>query len=221
MNVTAAAVPGTGVLQLSSMDVAVPAGRLVFAWSPAGDPIAECQLDATETSMAGVLAEAASRGGARLLWVHCTADLSGAGFSRRPGYRKLTVDAVPPGDPLPVLDTATVLDLWPRAFIRQWGHHRIGPDVEIPPGGSFLGLRAGASWAGLCRAEPDQRHIDGPGFVPGSGSPDAARRLVLGACAYLGPGPATLETWGDPAEYEAIGFQTIEECGGWELALTR
>lgn len=203
------------------MDVSVPAGRLIFARSPAGDPIAECELNAAETSLIGAIAEEARSGGARLLWVHCTADLSSAGFSRRPGYRKLAADAVPQGDPLPVLDIATVLDLWPQAFIGQWGHHRVDPADEIPPG-TFLGLRADGSWAGLCRAEPAGRHIDGPGFVSGSGSPDATRRLVAGACAYLGPGPATLETWGDPAEqYEALGFRTIEECGGWEMTLVR
>jgi hypothetical protein len=204
------------------MDAPTPAGRLIFARSPAGDPIAECELDAAETYLADALTEEAKSGGARLLWVHCTADLSGAGFNRRPGYRKLAADAVPHGDPLPVLDTATVLDLWPRAFIGQWGHHRIDPADGIALGGSFLGLRADGSWAGLCRVELDQRHIDGPGFVSGHGTPDAAGRLVLGACAHLGPGPATLETWGDSAgQYEALGFRIVEECGGWELALAR
>jgi hypothetical protein len=204
------------------MDAVPPASRLIFARSPAGDPIAECELDASETELTGALAALARSGGARLLWVHCTADLSGAGFSSRPGYRKLAADAVPPGDPLPVLDTATVLDLWPRAFIGQWGHHRVDPADGIALGGSFVGLLAGGCWVGLCRVALGQRHIDGPGFVPHGGSPDAARRLVLGACAHLGPGPATLETWGDSTgQYEALGFRIVEECGGWELAVAR
>ena len=43
---------------------------------------------------------------------------------------------------------------------------------------------------------------------------------MLGAGALLGPGPVTLETWGDKAEpYLALGFETAEECPGWELAL--
>jgi hypothetical protein len=65
-----------------------------------------------------------------------------------------------------------------------------------------------------------QTGSDCAGFIGSRRSPDAAQSLVLGACAHLGPGPVTLETWGDEAEpYLALGFSVAEECAGWELTL--
>ena len=58
------------------------------------------------------------------------------------------------------------------------------------------------------------------GLLPALIEEDAVRRLILGACAYLGPGPATVETWGEPAApYLALGFELAEEDRGWELLL--
>jgi hypothetical protein len=151
------------------------------------------------------------------------ADLSGAGFDRREGYRRLTATEVPAGDPLPVLDPATVRDVWPRSFHGQWGHHLVEPaDYDAIPGAVFLGLPDGSGerWLGICRVEPGRRYVDGPGFARPAGNPAAAQALVLAAGALLGPGPATLETWGDQAEpYVALGYTVAEECPGWELAL--
>lgn len=83
-----------------------------------------------------------------------------------------------------------------------------------------MGLPGGDGWLGLCRVEPERRHIDGPGFVGWPGTAQPAQALVIGAGAQLNPGPVTLETWGDPAEaYLELGFSIAEECPGWELAL--
>ena len=44
--------------------------------------------------------------------------------------------------------------------------------------------------------------------------------LVLAAGARLGPGPVTVETWGeDPGPYLAAGFELTERNGGWDLIL--
>jgi hypothetical protein len=58
------------------------ANRLHYAFSPAGVPIAECELEPGETSVLSDLAAAARVGGAHLLCVYSTADLSAAPASR-------------------------------------------------------------------------------------------------------------------------------------------
>jgi hypothetical protein len=166
------------------------------------------------------LVEDAARRGARRLWVHSTADLREAGFAPRQGYRRFTADACPPGEPLPVLDIATVLELLPRMFIGQWGHKLFDPAWAASAEAIYVGLSRQASWVGLCRVERDRRLIDGPGFIDGSRTDAAVRRLVLGACAQLSEGPVTVDTWGEPAEpYLASGFEMAEEDGGWERVL--
>jgi hypothetical protein len=185
-------------------------------------PIAEIELAPDETAQLTELASEAAREGARRLCVYSMADLSGAGFEPREGYRRLAADDAPAGDPLPVLDAATVRDVWPRSFVAQWGHHLVEPaDYDAIPGAVFLGLPDGSGrWLGICRVEPGRRHIDGPGFAGWAGDTATRQALVLGAGALLGGGPATLETWGDPAEpYLAVGYQVAEECPGWQLPL--
>lgn len=195
--------------------------RLVFAHNPAGDPIAECELAPADVGLLPGLAQKAASRRCVLLWVHCTADLSGAGFTRRQGYRRFTAANVAPGDRLPLLATATVLGLLPRAFIGQWGHHQFDAAWASSAGARYVGLGGPGQWAGLCRFEPERRHIDGPGFVAGTGAPARARRLVAAAASYLGRGPVTLETWGDPpGAYLQLGFGIAEECGGWERAIS-
>ena len=196
------------------------AGRLIYARTPGGEPVAECELEPGEVGLLAGLVSAAAAGGAALLWVHSTADLSGAGFERRHGYRRLVASAGLAGEPLPVLDTGTVLELMPRAFVGQWGHHEFNAEWAASAGARYVGLGSPGSWSGLCRAEPAHGLIDGPGFVGGPGTPEAVRRLVLGAAACLRPGPVTVETWGEPADpYLELGFSIAEECGGWERSL--
>jgi hypothetical protein len=194
--------------------------RLVFARSPAGEPVAECELDAPEVGLLPELVRAATSRGCAWLWVHSDANLSPAGFTARPGYRRFTAASPPPAEPLPLLDTAEVLRLLPRAFIGQWGHHEFDAAWAGSAQASYVGLGRPGAWTGLCRFEPDRRHVDGPGFPARAGSPDAVRRLVLGALARLGPGPVTVETWGEPAgPYLELGLAIAAECGGWERAL--
>jgi hypothetical protein len=200
--------------------------RLVPGVSTDGLPVAECELAASDLGELPALIEEARRSGARWLWVHSSADLAGAGFAPVDGYRKFSVGSCPAGDPLPVLDAGTVAGLWPRAFAGQWGHKHVDAvtarTVADSPGVAFLGLRTGSEWTGLCQVVPAERLIDGPGFIRDARSGDAVRRLVLGACAYLGPGPATVETWGESAvPYLALGFELTEETGGWELDLAQ
>ncbi len=189
-----------------------------------GSPVAECELATGDVAALPALIGEARRSGARLLWVHSSADLTGAGFTRAEGHGWFSAGAGPAGDPLPALDADTVADLWPRAFAGQWGHKHVDAatarTVATSPDAVFLGLPAGSGWAGLCQVVPAQRLIDGPGFLAGTRSDQAVRRLVRGACARLGPGPATVETWGDSAApYLELGFAVTEETGGWELDL--
>ena len=194
------------------------AGKLAYARSPAGDLIAEAELDPGELGQLASLADEARASGSRLC-VYTTADLSGAGFQRREGYRRLTSADAPAGKPLPVLEAAAVREIWPRSFMGQWGHHLVEPaSYDAIKDAVFLGLPDGDSWLGICRVECGRRHIDGPGFAGWAGDAAAAQALVLAAGALLGHGPATLETWGDQAEpYLALGYQVAEECPGWEL----
>lgn len=193
---------------------------LIFSRTPAGDPVAECELAAADAGLLDELAEEAAARGCAVLWVHCPADLSGAGFAPREGYRRFTAAALPPGDPLPLLDAEAVLDLLPRAFIGQWGHHQVDAAWTGLAGGRYVGLGRPGAWTGLCRLERERRTIDGPGFAGGPGSPDDVRRLVLGAAAHLGAGPVSVETWGEPpGVYLDMGFGLAEETPGWERSL--
>ena len=203
------------------------ADRLIFARNPAGDPIAECELAAGDVGLLPGLAEEAAAHGCVLLWVHSAADLSSAGFTPQQGYRRFTAASVRPGDRLPLLDTTTVLDtttalgLLPRVFTGQWGHHLFDPAWAGSAGARYVGLGRPGRWSGLCRFEPENRYIDGPGFVAGAGTQAQASQLVAAAAGHLGPGPVTLETWGDPpGAYLHLGFEIAEECGGWERVIT-
>jgi len=71
--------------------------RVCYARSPDGVPIAEIELAPHETDQLTELAVAALAHGARMLCVYSTAELSGAGFQRREGYRRLTVPLLSDG----------------------------------------------------------------------------------------------------------------------------
>lgn len=195
--------------------------RLRFARTPVGEPVGECGLEPGDLDLLPALAEEAAAQGAALLWVHCAADLSEAGFTRRHGYRRFSAQALPEGERLPLLDSSTALELLSRAFLGQWGHHQVDEaSAAFLTQTRFVGLGEPGRWTGLCGFETERRCIDGPGFIAGQRSPQAIRRLVLGAAAELGPGPVALETWGDPADaYTELGFTVDEESGGWERVL--
>jgi hypothetical protein len=200
---------------------------LIYGLSSHQDMVAECELAPKEAGLLTGLAEQARRAGAARLWVHCPADLSGFGLTRHDGYRRFTASGCPvPGEPaaLPVLDVDTVAGLWPHAFRGQWGHRHVDADLARTLAAAdeyvFIGLARDGQWTGMCRIEPADRLIDGPGFAGRRRTADAVRLLVLGACAYLGDGELTVQTWGEPASpYLAMGFELAEDGGGWELVL--
>lgn len=195
--------------------------KLHYSRATTGEKVAECLLDPADAGLIDGLIAEATQQGAGLLWVHSRADLSGAGFTARPGFHEFRADPCPSGgEELPVLPDEVVLGLLPRTFTGQWGHKEPDPEWAVSPEGVWLGLRSGEEWIGLCRVEAERRAVDGPGFVPAARTDDGVRRLVLAAGARLGPGPVTVETWGDdPAAYLAAGFEVSESNGGWELIL--
>lgn len=198
--------------------------ELVFGVSTLGDQVAECELAPEDAGRLPRLTGEASRAGAALLWVHCPADLSGFGLTRHEGYRRFTASTCPAGEPLPPLDVETVVALWPRAFHGEWGHKQASAEGarRLASSGDlvFIGLREEGQWTGLCAIEPAKRLIDGPGFAGRPRTAEAVQALVRGACTYLGAGPVTVETWGEPAgPYLALGFELAEDGGGWELVL--
>lgn len=199
-------------------------GKLIAGTAADGFAVAECEIAPDEVGLLPALIEEASGSGARRLWVHSPADLTPAGFTAVEGYRRLVIRSCPAGVPLPALDAATVEAVWPRAFAGQWGHKLIDAATARQVAGgadlTFIGLPDGAQWAGICRVEPAERRIDGPGFVGRPRTGDAVIRLLLGACACLEPGSAEVETWGESANpYLALGFTVAEETPGWELIL--
>ena len=76
---------------------------------------------------------------------------------------------------------------------------------------------------GICQVDVAARLVDAPGVVTDSRAPERYLRLVSAACGVLGPGEATLESWGDTAEvltaYETFGFAIVERLDGWSLDL--
>src|SRR5690348_16660915 len=96
---------------------------LSYFRAPAGESVAECELAAADLDLLPTLTEVAEREGAELLWVHCPVDLHDAGFTAQQGYRRFTGDISTAAEPPPVVDTESVLELLPRLFIGQWGHH--------------------------------------------------------------------------------------------------
>jgi hypothetical protein len=195
--------------------------KLHYSRATTGEKVAECLLDPADSGLIGDLVSEATQQGAGLLWVHSRADLSGAGFTARPGFHEFRADPCPSGgEELPVLPDEVVLGLLPRTVTGQWGHKEPDPEWAVSPEGAWLGLRSGEEWIGLCRVEAERRAVDGPGFVPAARTDDGVRRLVLAAGARLGPGPVIVETWGEDRDpYLAAGFELTERNGGWELIL--
>lgn len=198
--------------------------QLIFGVSASGDQVAECELASADAGLLDTLAGEARGAGAALLWVHCPADLSGFGLTRREGYRRFTASTCLAGDPLPLLDEVTVAAVWPRAFRGQWGHKHATEAAArrlISSGERvFIGLREDGRWTGICAIGAANRVIDGPGFAGRPRTVEAVQKLVRGASAYLGAGPVTVETWGEPADpYLALGLELAEDGGGWELIL--
>ena len=202
---------------------------VVFGVSTEGKTVAEALI--ANEAQAGELLAAARRAGSELAWAHSAADLSGLGFSERPGYRKMTgqarrrratgagVGPLPQGDYSP--------DLWAAAFRGQWGHKTPSPDqwpFDLPAGTVTLCLRRHGETAGVCRVDPAASLIDAPGVLPAYRADLSGYEALLGAAAALVDAPkVAVESWGDGPERVAVcarlGLTTAEYTPGWELVL--
>jgi hypothetical protein len=185
-----------------------------------GLPVVEAELEEGDPAELVALAR---EHGAALLWVHSNADLASFGFTEAPGYARLRAEHPPPGEPLPPLaerDYAATLDVSYRGL---WGHKQLAPTATPPEHAVVLGLYAGSDAIGLTTVFEQERLIDGPGVVPDARTTANYVRLLLGACALLGPGPIDLDSWGDDevvlSAYGQNGFEPIERVRGWELRL--
>lgn len=160
---------------------------------------------------------------ADVLWLHTNADLTAAGFERFPGYVRLRAERAPAGEPLPRLAPEDYAATQDGAFRGLWGHKLVTPDAEPQPRAVVLGLYERDEAVGLCTVFPGERLVDGPGVVAGARDRARYERLLLGACAELGPGPIDVESWGDDpaviAAYERLGFAAVERVTGWQRHL--
>jgi hypothetical protein len=157
------------------------------------------------------------------LWLHTDTDLSAHGFEAFPGYVRLRAESPPRGQTIRSLAPEHFAATQDAAFRGLWGHKRVTSDAEPPAGSVVLGLYEGDEPIGLCTIFPHERLIDGPGILPPAREPSTYVRLLLGACAELGPGVVDVDSWGDDpaviAAYEKLGFAVIERVGGWQLRL--
>ena len=158
-----------------------------------------------------------------LLWLHTNRDLSGDGFERCPGYVRLRAESPPRGEPLPRLQPEHFAATQDAAFRGLWGHKLVATDAAPPAGAVVLGLYEREEPVGLCTIFPSDRLVDGPGLRRDARRPEAYTRLLLAACAELGPGSIDLDSWGDDpaviAAYEDLGFAVVERNGGWQRRL--
>jgi hypothetical protein len=168
-------------------------------------------------------AERARERKVELLWLHTDRDLSSEGFERFPGYVRLRAESPPRGEPLPRLRPEHFAATQDAAFRGLWGHKLVTPDSASPAGAIVLGLYEREKPVGLCTIFPADRLVDGPGVVASARDPSRYVRLLVGACAELGPGPVDIDSWGDDpaviAAYEELGFAVVERHGGWQLQL--
>jgi hypothetical protein len=194
---------------------------LVLRAAADGTQVAMADLRGAE-SPADAVAEA-RRAGAVELWAYGDG-LEAHGFEPAAGYARLRAEQLPAGESLPETgDLDVILSLLERCYAGLWGHWR--PDRELVEQSA---ARAGLHHlllgdVGLCRVDEAAREIDAPGLAAEARSPERYARLVLGAAALLGPGPASLESWGDAPEtiaaYEELGFRVVERLQGWRLRL--
>ena len=109
------------------------------------------------------------------------------------------------------------------AYLGVWGHKEIGEDFAERLAAQPHLVHVVLDDVGICRIDPAARVIDGPGVAPGARTLEGYLRLVLAACAVLGLGEATIESWGDSPEvlaaYQTLGFAIVERLDGWSLDL--
>ena len=196
---------------------------MAVAISTTSDGRRVAEFDLRDGDPLSAIAEARA-GGASLIWAYGTPELEGHGFRAAGMYCRLHAEYVPRGEPLPTSSSPDLLyDLFDRGYCGLWGHKQV-----VRERFDALAVRADLVHVvldeiGVCRFEPADRLIDGPGVVTDARDPAVYARLVIGACAVLGEGPADLDSWGDApdvlAAYRALGFDVIEQLDGYELTL--
>ena len=189
-----------------------------------GRIVAEADLRG-DADVQGVIHEARTRG-AQVLWAY-GGDLDPQGFVREGGYTRLAAGSIPVEDSEPLGTTSDpddLVELLRLGFLGQWGHKL--PDREAlarAAGRADVFYLVAAGNGGVCCVDRDERLIDAPGVVPEMRSAESYLSLLRAACALLGEGPATIESWGDPPErlasYGELGFEVVERLDGWTLEL--
>jgi hypothetical protein len=188
-----------------------------------GFRVAEADLSGAAADEVRATVAEARQCGAWRLWVY-GGELATYGFRADGGYTRLHADDCPPGQALPIeADPARVARLFGEVYRGMWGHKEIGDDfakrVAAQPNLTHVVLDE----LGICRVDIAGRLIDAPGIVAAARTPERYLRLVSAGCAVLGPGEATIESWGDTADvltlYETFGFAVVERLDGWTLDL--
>ncbi len=197
-------------------------GELLMGRDTEGRVVAEVDLDATALTVPEILDQARTRG-AEVVWAH-GGNPERHGFVRRPGYARLHAEHPTAGEPLPEVEAGVYGPLLARAYLRQWGHKWVDPDRLLPTDGSVvLCLSEDGGPVGLCRIWADERLVDQPGVVPERRGVERSLSLLGAACALLGPGPVTADSWGEAPEVldacARLGFAVTEQHSGWELHL--
>jgi len=196
--------------------------ELLMGRDTEGRSVAEVDLDATALTMPEILDQARTRG-AQVIWAH-GGNPEQHGFAPRPGYARLQAEHPTAGDPLPQMEADGYGPLLARAYLRQWGHKWVDPGRRLPTDGSVvLCLHEDGVPVGLCRVWADERLVDQPGVVPERRGAPRTLRLLGAACALLGAGPVTVDSWGEAPEVldasARLGFAVTEQQRGWELHL--
>jgi len=185
-----------------------------------GTPIVEADLDAIGVDEA---ITDARRLGAAELWT-TAASRPGPSFAPAGAFLLLRCDAVPAGEPLAETRDAALIELLMRAgFAGVWGHRLPDPARMAANAASAAVVHLVLDDVALCRVRPATREIDQPALLAHARTPERSARLLLAGCAALGPGPATLESWGEADEvvaaWESLGFRVEERVPGWRLVL--
>jgi len=194
--------------------------ELLIGVSSEGATVAEAEL--TDEDPNDVIKQARVHG-VELLWLHTSSDMSRFGFSRASGYVRMRAEVAPAGEPLPTLAGAEYATTLENAYRGLWGHKKVAADTSPPTDATVVGLYDGAEPLGICTVWARERLVDGPGVVPKARSTSNYARLLLGACAALGPGSIDLDSWGDRPDviqaYADLGFVPVEQVTGWEMQL--
>jgi len=193
---------------------------LLAATAADGTPIVEADLDAIGVDEA--IAEA-RRLGAAEVWT-TAASRPGQAFAPAGAFLLLRCDAVPAGEPLAETGDADLIERLMRdGYAGLWGHKLPDPARMAANAASGEVVHLVLDDVALCRVRPATREIDQPALRVHARTPERSARLLLAACEALGPGPATLESWGEADEvvaaWESLGFRIEERVPGWRLVL--